>query len=53
MNVLRLFVASTLIVCMLPLYVEAAGLWLYEQGTPDMGSASAGRAALGTDASTA
>ncbi len=53
MNVLRLFVVSTLIVCLLPLSAEAAGLWLYEQGTPDMGSASAGRVALGTDASTA
>ena len=30
-----------------------AGIWLYEQGTPDMGSAAAGRAALATDASTA
>jgi long-chain fatty acid transport protein len=29
-----------------------AGLWLYEMGTPDMGTASAGRAALATDAST-
>lgn len=31
----------------------AAGLWLYEQANPDMGSASAGRVALGSDASTA
>ena len=28
-------------------------LWLYEAGTPDLGTASAGRAALATDASTA
>ena len=31
----------------------AAGLWLYEQGTPDLGTASAGRASMATDASTA
>lgn len=30
-----------------------SGLWLYEQGTPDMGAASAGRVALAQDASTA
>ena len=30
-----------------------AGLWLYEAGTPDLGTAGAGRAALATDASTA
>lgn len=33
--------------------VWAAGLWLYEGGTPDLGTAAAGRAALATDASTA
>lgn len=31
----------------------AGGLGLYEVGSPDLGTASAGRAALGTDASTA
>jgi long-chain fatty acid transport protein len=31
---------------------EAAGLWLYEMGTPDLGTASAGRAALAKDAAT-
>ena len=30
-----------------------AGLWLYEAGTPDLGTASAGRTALAADASTA
>lgn len=30
----------------------AAGLWLYEMGTPDSGMAAAGRAALASDAST-
>ena len=33
--------------------VWAGGLWLYEGGTPDLGTAAAGRAALATDASTA
>jgi len=31
----------------------AGGLWLYEMGTPDLGTASAGRAAMALDASTA
>ena len=31
----------------------SAGLWLYEGGTPDVGTATAGRAALANDASTA
>jgi long-chain fatty acid transport protein len=31
----------------------AAGLWLYEQGAPDLGTASAGRASMAADASTA
>jgi len=30
-----------------------AGLWLYEMGTPDLGTASAGRASMATDASAA
>jgi long-chain fatty acid transport protein len=30
----------------------AAGFWLYEMGTPDLGTASAGRAALARDAAT-
>ncbi len=53
MNSLRLFLLSTLMIGLLPLSGYAAGLWLYELGTPDMGSASAGRVALATDASTA
>ena len=32
---------------------RGAGLWLYEGGTPDLGTAGAGRAALAADASTA
>jgi long-chain fatty acid transport protein len=31
---------------------QAAGFWLYEMGTPDLGTASAGRAALAQDAAT-
>jgi len=31
----------------------AGGLWLYESGAPDLGTAAAGRAALAADASTA
>jgi len=33
--------------------VNAGGLWLYEQGAPDLGTASAGRAALAESAATA
>ncbi|RPJ12826.1 MAG: hypothetical protein EHM37_08395, partial [Deltaproteobacteria bacterium] len=33
--------------------VWGAGLWLYEMGTPDLGTAAAGRAALAADASMA
>jgi long-chain fatty acid transport protein len=32
--------------------VLAAGFWVYEMGTPDLGTASAGRAALAQDAAT-
>ncbi len=53
MNILRPAVFSILTVCTVPLSSMAAGLWLYEQATPDMGSASAGRVALAMDASTA
>jgi long-chain fatty acid transport protein len=31
---------------------RAAGFWIYEMGTPDLGTASAGRAALANDAGT-
>lgn len=47
------FLLSALILFLLPFSGEAAGLWLYELATPDMGSASAGRVALAMDASTA
>ncbi|MGD2056684.1 MAG: outer membrane protein transport protein [Gammaproteobacteria bacterium] len=35
------------------LSVQAAGLWLYEMGTPDVGTASAGMASRAADAATA
>ncbi|MGD9306017.1 MAG: outer membrane protein transport protein [Desulfobacterales bacterium] len=38
---------------MLTASVQAGGLWLYEGGTPDLGTAAAGRVALAADASTA
>ena len=53
MKLFQIFLLPMLIVFLLPFSGEAAGLWLYEQATPDMGSASAGRVALATDASTA
>jgi long-chain fatty acid transport protein len=42
-------VLFTLIMCP---SIQAAGLWLYESGTPDLGTAGAGRAATAVDAST-
>ncbi|MBW2473454.1 MAG: outer membrane protein transport protein [Deltaproteobacteria bacterium] len=53
MNALKLITLIAMTFCLMPLSTNAAGLWLYEQATPDMGSASAGRAALAMDASTA
>ena len=53
MNILRFFLLSALIICITPVYGETSGLWLYEQATPDMGTAAAGRVALASDASTA
>jgi long-chain fatty acid transport protein len=53
MNILRLFLVSAMILCVTPITGETSGLWLYEQATPDMGTAAAGRVALASDASTA
>ena len=53
MNILRTFLLISLGICLTTFLTQAAGLWLYEQATPDMGSASAGRVALANDASTA
>ena len=50
---------SFTLICALSCFVlltasaQAAGLWLFEQGTPDLGAAAAGRAAMAKDASTA
>jgi long-chain fatty acid transport protein len=44
----------TALTLMLPgMSAEAAGLWLYEMGTPDVGTASAGMASRAEDAATA
>lgn len=48
-----LAVAFVAILCFVPYKAQSAGLWLYEMGTPDMGTAAAGRVALASDASTA
>lgn len=53
MSSLRFAVVVTLILCLTPLKAKSAGLWLYEQATPDMGTAAAGRVAMASDASTA
>lgn len=43
----------SLILSLFPVSTYGAGLWLYEQASADMGLATAGRAALAQDASTA
>ncbi|MCK5316205.1 MAG: outer membrane protein transport protein [Anaerolineales bacterium] len=45
--------AAALFTALLATSTWAAGLWLYEQATPDLGTAAAGRAAAAKDASTA
>jgi long-chain fatty acid transport protein len=56
-NTVRRFQPSALIaifgVFLLVLPAWGGGVWLYEGGTPDLGTAGAGRAALAADASTA
>ena len=44
---------ATVILLTFVTYARAAGLLLYETGAPDLGTASAGRAAMAADASTA
>ena len=54
--IIRQYCCTVLVILILALFISparGAGLWIYEQGTPDLGTASAGRAALGNDASTA
>ncbi|MGD9181208.1 MAG: outer membrane protein transport protein [Desulfobacterales bacterium] len=48
----RIFSVALLILIMCP-SIRAGGLWLYEEGTPDLGTAGAGRAAAAKDAATA
>ena len=45
--------ALTLVLALAMTSARAAGLWLYEQGTPDVGTATAGMAARADDAATA
>ena len=49
----RCFYVVALCTSLLATSAWAGGLWLYEQGTPDLGTAAAGRAARANDASTA
>lgn len=44
---------TLLLCCLLPSSALGAGLWLYERGTPEVGTANAGVAARAEDASTA
>ncbi len=44
---------TALILALSGIPAEAAGLWLYEMGTPDVGTASAGMASRADDAATA
>jgi len=52
----RFYHCALLAILIVFLYIPPAwggGVWLYEGGTPDLGTAGAGRAALAADASTA
>jgi long-chain fatty acid transport protein len=49
----RTICLATVILLTFATYARAAGLLLYETGAPDLGTASAGRAAMAADASTA
>jgi len=50
---LRSSILVTLFIALFASSAWASGLWLYEEGTPDLGTAGAGRAAIAKDASTA
>src|ERR1700722_16413820 len=52
-KVRRTIAVATVILLALVTSARAAGLLLYEPGAPDLGAASAGRAAMAADASTA
>ena len=49
----RCFYVVALCTSLLATSAWGGGLWLYEEATPDLGTAAAGRAALANDASTA
>jgi long-chain fatty acid transport protein len=51
--IIRKILAAVLITLIMCPKIWAAGLWLYEGATPDLGTAGAGRAAAANDASTA
>lgn len=53
MRITRVTLLSTLLLGSWAAQAQAAGFWLYEMGTPDLGTASAGRAAMAKDAATA
>jgi len=52
-RVCRFLAFAALIFLLIPAIGHASGLSLYETGAPDLGTASAGRAAMAADASTA
>jgi long-chain fatty acid transport protein len=52
-RVLRGLTGAACLTVALAAQAWAGGLWLYEQSTPDQGTAAAGRAAMARDASTA
>ena len=52
-GLLRSIAASAFVLAITSTSTHAGGLWLYETGSPDMGTATAGRAAMARDASTA
>jgi long-chain fatty acid transport protein len=51
--ILRTILIAVLFILFMGSSIRAGGLWLYEAGTPDLGTAGAGRAAMAKDASTA
>jgi len=51
--IIRKILAAVLITLIMCPTIWAGGLWMYEGGTPDLGTAGAGRAAAAKDASTA
>lgn len=51
--ILRTILITALLILFMGSSIRAGGLWLYETGMPDLGTAGAGRAATANDASTA